>query len=1283
MRVGERVSAWNRIKMHYKLLLLAVLLLVAPQALSKRKPSRRCPGGGRREEGGGCPTPPLCPESCRCSDGIVDCRDRGFTHVPLHLPEDTTELRLEQNLITEVPQRAFAPFKRLRRIDLSNNQITAIAGDAFLGLKSLASLVLYGNKITELAAGVFSGLSSLQLLLLNANRITCLRRDAFADLRSLNLLSLYDNNIKTIQNGTFDTLSSIQTLHLGRNPFVCDCSIQWLSDYLENNPIETSGARCESPRWLQRRKLTALAEERLKCTDGTVSLYAGECVTAEECPRGCTCRATTVDCTAGGLTHLPDTLPPYTTVLLLSDNELREVGGSTALGQLSRLRRLVLSNNQLRRLPPAAFQAVPSLHHLDLSDNDLVEVNSRILKGLPHLRALSLADNKVTCISPGAFTQLPALREINLDGNPLHCNCHMSWLAEWLRSHGARTGIPKCHSPPPLKGTLITDVPSSQFLCDGDEAGCLGVEEQCPTECHCEGTVVRCSRARLQHIPAGIPSHTTELYLDVNEIMEVDADRLSHLTALTRLDLSNNQIAVLQNNTFASLHQLSTLIVSYNKLQCLQRDALAGLRKLRILSLHGNDVSMIPDGAFRDLVLITHIAMGANPLYCDCSLAWFSDWIKGDFVEPGIARCAEPATMRDKLVLTTPTQAFKCVPSVPDEVQAKCDLCYTHPCENGATCRSLANRSYECECAPAFYGPNCQYKIDACYGNPCRNFGTCKILEAGRFSCHCPAGFEGDRCEINIDDCVESKCENNSTCIDLVEQYRCQCHPGFTGEYCERKIPFCSKEFNPCKNGATCLNHNTHYECQCLLGFAGDNCTENVDDCVNHLCQNGASCVDGINEYTCKCVNDYSGKFCEVGPAVYLQTSPCQHNDCQNGICFVPPNSKDYVCKCSPGFSGKHCEYLTRVHFGANDSYLALEPLKTRPSSNVTLHLRTTQKDGVLLYTGDSAHLAVELFMGRVRVSYDVGNYPVSNMFSYEMVNDGIWHTVELLTIKQNFTLRIDHGTARFIVNDGTNEYLQTTSPLYIGGLPREVAEEAAKKWHLRDTGSFIGCLERVYLNGRLKDLGSGQQHKVAPGCGGEETVRDQGQRGMQGVVIAAEGEGPLVSGTSKVTQRPGGPAMDEQDCPHNTSIANEIQVHPPVLEETETPAEEEESGDEEAARVDPCENHKCRRGRCKPRRKADGATDYKCRCRTGWSGRFCDQAPTCRKEQFTEYYVENGCRSRRPIKNAICSGTCGSHCCKPRRTKQRQVRLICNDGTSYKKEIEIIRKCRCRRRCY
>ncbi|KAG0702924.1 Slit 1 protein [Chionoecetes opilio] len=49
----------------------------------------------------------------------------------------------------------------------------------------------------------------------------------------------------------------------------------------------------------------------------------------------------------------------------------------------------------------------------------------------------------------------------------------------------------------------------------------------------------------------------------------------------------------------------------------------------------------------------------------------------------------------------------------PRRVLAKCDLCYTHPCQNGASCRSLANHSYECERVPAYYGPNCQHKIAA------------------------------------------------------------------------------------------------------------------------------------------------------------------------------------------------------------------------------------------------------------------------------------------------------------------------------------------------------------------------------------------------------------------------------------------------------------------------------------------------------------------------------------------------------------------------------------------
>lgn len=59
-------------------------------------------------------------------------------------------------------------------------------------------------------------------------------------------------------------------------------------------------------------------------------------------------------------------------------------------------------------------------------------------------------------------------------------------------------------------------------------------------------------------------------YLESNEITTILPEQISHLTQLTRLDLSNNRIGVLANNTFQGLDKLSTLIVSYNRLRCVQ-----------------------------------------------------------------------------------------------------------------------------------------------------------------------------------------------------------------------------------------------------------------------------------------------------------------------------------------------------------------------------------------------------------------------------------------------------------------------------------------------------------------------------------------------------------------------------------------------------------------------------------------------------------------------------------------------------------------------------------------
>ena len=77
---------------------------------------------------------------------------------------------------------------------------------------------------------------------------------------------------------------------------------------------------------------------------------------------------------------------------------------------------------------------------------------------------------------------------------------------------------------------------------------------------------------------------------------------------------------------------------------------------------------------------------------------------------------------------------------------------------------------------------------------------------------------------------------------------------------------------------------------------------------------------------------------------------------------------------------------------------------------------------------------------------------------SYERVDDGQSHTLEMLIRNKNFTMTIDdNGSARTIVNEGPNTYLQVQDDFFLGGLPSSVNTRAFKKWHIRDGTSFRG----------------------------------------------------------------------------------------------------------------------------------------------------------------------------------------------------------------------------------
>ncbi|KAG8591550.1 hypothetical protein GDO81_000215 [Engystomops pustulosus] len=1163
-----------------------------------------------------------CPAACTCSNNVVDCRGKGLTEIPTNLPETITEMRLEQNAIKVIPPGAFSPYKKLRRIDLSNNQISEIAPDAFQGLRSLNSLVLYGNKITELPQHVFEGLFSLQLLLLNANKINCLRVGAFQDLHNLNLLSLYDNKLQTIAKGTFAPLRAIQTLHLAQNPFICDCHLKWLADYLHTNPIETSGARCTSPRRLANKRIGQIKSKKFRCsgTEDYRSKLSGDCFADLACPEKCRCEGTTVDCSNQKLTKIPDHIPQYTAELRLNNNEFTVLEATGIFKKLPQLRKINLSNNKITDIEEGTFEGANGVNELILTSNRIENVHHKIFKGLDGLKSLMLRSNHITCVNndsftglssvrllslydnqivtvaPGAFDTLHSLSTLNLLGNPFSCNCHLAWLGNWLRKKRIVTGNPRCQKPYFLKEIPIQDVAIQDFTCDeGNDDNTCSPLARCPAECTCLDTVVRCSNKGLKALPKGIPKDVTEL------------------------DLSNNRISTLSNQSFSNMTQLLTLILSYNRLRCIPLQAFTGLNSLRLLSLHGNDISTIPQGAFSDLSSLSHLAIGANPLYCDCNMQWLSDWVKSEYKEPGIARCAGPGDMADKLLLTTPSKKFTCHGPVDVNILAKCNPCLSNPCKNEGTCKNDPVDFYRCTCPYGFKGQDCDIPIHACISSPCKNAGTCHLKEGEKdgYWCTCPDGFEGQNCEVNIDDCEDNDCENNSTCVDGINNYTCLCPPEYTGELCEEKLDFCSQEVNPCQHDSKCIVTPKGYKCDCTPGYVGEHCDVDYDDCQDNKCRNGARCTDALNGYTCVCPDGYSGLFCEFPPPMVLpRTSPCDNFECQNGGQCIMKGS-DPSCQCAPGYQGGKCEKLTSINFVSKDSFLQIPSTRIRSQTNISLQVATDEDSGILLYKGDKDHIAVELYRGRVRVSYDTGSYPASAIYSVETINDGNFHIVELVSLDQTLSLIVDGGNPKTITNLSKQSSLGFDSPLYVGGMPMKNNVAVLRQSPGQNGTNFQGCIKNLYINNELQDLKIfNLQTGIVPGC---EPCHKK----------------VCVHGTCKATSQSGftceceggwtGALCDQQSndpclghkCVHGTCL--------PINAFSYSCKCSSGYGgvlcDEAEEQINPCQSLKCKHGKC----RISGLDKAYCECSNGYTGDSCDKAFTDLSQRMPQKSLAEG----------------------------------------------------------
>lgn len=472
---------------------------------------------------------------------------------------DLKELDLSSNQLLEVPE-ALWELSFLKTLDIGENQISDFKNGSFKNLNQLTGLRLIDNQIGNLSVGMFWDLPNLQVLNIAKNKIQSIERGTFIRNNQLEAIRL-DGNFLTDINGVFSTLASLLWLNLSENHLV------WF-DY-------------------------AFVPSNLKWLD-----IHGNFIEH-----------------LGNYYKLQDEI--HIKTLDVSHNRIVEIS-SMAIPNSVEL--LFINNNYLNNIHVNTFFDKKNLTRVDMYANELVHLD------LNSLRLSMVPVNK-------------SLPEFYIGGNPFQCDCTMEWLPI-INNMTAMHQYPRvmdlenvlCKMTNTRSGTHVplTNLKTTDFLCEY-ETHCFAIchccdydacdcEMTCPQNCTCyhdplwNTNVVDCSGQSSMEIPHKIPMDATEVFLDGNNIRELQNHVFIGRQKMRSLYVNNSNVDSIQNRTFAGLTALQILHLGSNKLKELKGFEFHQLSNLKELFLQNNLISHIANITFLSLKSLETLRLDGNRL---------------------------------------------------------------------------------------------------------------------------------------------------------------------------------------------------------------------------------------------------------------------------------------------------------------------------------------------------------------------------------------------------------------------------------------------------------------------------------------------------------------------------------------------------------------------------------------------------------------------------------------------------------------------------------------------
>ncbi|XP_025771148.1 neurexin-2-beta [Puma concolor] len=179
---------------------------------------------------------------------------------------------------------------------------------------------------------------------------------------------------------------------------------------------------------------------------------------------------------------------------------------------------------------------------------------------------------------------------------------------------------------------------------------------------------------------------------------------------------------------------------------------------------------------------------------------------------------------------------------------------------------------------------------------------------------------------------------------------------------------------------------------------------------------------------------------------------------------------------------------LDPVTFESPEAFVALPRWSARRTSSISLDFRTTEPNGLLLFSqgrragaGAGSHssaqradyFAMELLDGYLYLLLDMGSGGIKLRASSRKVNDGEWCHVDFQRDGRKGSISVNSRSTPFLAT-GESEILDLESELYLGGLPeggRVDLPLPPEVWTAALRAGYVGCVRDLFIDGRSRDL--------------------------------------------------------------------------------------------------------------------------------------------------------------------------------------------------------------------